>query len=197
MGKNNLSLKTVAKYTVNTSNGFTIMELMITLFIMAALSSIAVPSFANIVHNGRIRAASLQLLTTLANSRYHALSFGVTVIVCQAKDSTMKHCSDARKRNTRWSDGVISYADLNGNNLLDEKDLILTTAQSHKSIVMVFNQNGRLRFLPNGSSRSAGFYLCSKAGNSERHLKILYTGRTRSIAKMSDHNRQTCLSKAN
>ena len=192
MGMTKLDLK----YEVNSSAGFSIMELMITLSITATLTSLAAPSFANIINDGRIKATSVQLTTTLASARNHALTTTTTVIVCQAQDSTMQHCSNSRRRNTRWSSGVISYADLNGDNALDENDQILTTLQSHKNISMVFNQNGRLRFFADGSARSAGFYLCSKQSSRERHLKILHTGRTRTTAKMSDRNRQTCLSKA-
>jgi type IV fimbrial biogenesis protein FimT len=172
------------------------MELMITLSITATLASVAAPSFASIISDSRIKAASVQLSTALAKARNHALTSAATVIVCQAQDASMKHCSDAHRRNTRWSNGIISYADLNANNTLDDNDQILTTLQSHESISMVFNQNGRLRFFADGSARSAGFYLCSKLSTRERHLKILHTGRSRTTAKLSDRNRQTCLSKA-
>jgi type IV fimbrial biogenesis protein FimT len=200
MAKINLNLrfnhKTDQKSNTKFSYGFNIMELMITLTIITVVASLVIPSFANIIQNARIRSASVELSTILALSRHHALSSGVTVIVCQAKDPSMRHCSDNRKRNTRWSSGVISYADLNGDNSLDTRDQILTTIQSHKSVSLVFNQNGMLRFFADGSARSAGFYLCSKSSERERHLKILHTGRARTSAKMSDLNRQTCLSKA-
>jgi len=192
MGRTKLDLSNGAK----SSHGFTFTELIITLAITVTLASVTAPSFASIISDGRIKAASVQLSNTLASARNYALATTTTVIVCQAKDSTMQHCSDAQKRNTRWSNGLISYADLNADNTLNANDQILTTLQTHKSISMVFNQNGRLRFFADGSARSAGFYLCSKQSNQERHLKVLHTGRTRTTAKISDRNRQTCLSKA-
>ncbi|MFQ3243963.1 MAG: type IV fimbrial biogenesis protein FimT [Arenicella sp.] len=192
MGMTKLDLR----HEANSNGGFSLMELMITLSITATLASIAAPSFASMISDGRIKAASVQLSTTLAMARNHALSSTTTVIVCQAQDATMQRCSDAHRRNTRWSSGIITYADLNADNSLDENDQILTTLQSHESISMVFNQNGRLRFFADGSARSAGFYLCSKRSDRERHLKILHTGRTRTAAKLSDRNRETCLSKA-
>jgi type IV fimbrial biogenesis protein FimT len=196
MGNNRPCFISYCQYRAKPCNGFSLLELIITLSVTTILTSVAVPSFSAMIHNGHIKAASVRLSSTLALSRNHALSTGITVVVCQAKNSDMRSCSGSRRRNTRWSSGLISYADLNGNDVLDESDQILSTIQSRNGISMVFNQNGRLRFFADGSARSAGFYLCSKASKQERHLKILHTGRTRTAAKMADRNRQTCLSKA-
>lgn len=182
--------------TAQFSNGFTLLNLLISTSIIAILTSIAAPSFASIISNGRISAASADLSTTLALSRNHALSTGVTVIVCHAKDNTMTQCSDSRERNTNWLNGIISYADINGDNTLDSHDQVLTTSQHHASISMVFNQTGRLRFFSDGSARSAGFYLCSNASEQQRHLRILHTGRARTQSTMGESQLNTCLSKA-
>lgn len=183
------------KYRASLIEGYTLLELLISTSIIAILSGIAIPSFAGIISNGRITSASAQLLTTLMLSRNHAATTSSTVIVCHARDSSMTRCSESRERNTNWSNGIISYADLNRNNALDHGDQIINTLQNNPKVAIVFNQNGRLRFFPNGSARSAGFYLCSVASNSERHLKILYTGRTRTVTEMNETQRNTCLSK--
>jgi len=175
--------------------GYTLLNLITTVSIIAILLGIAAPSLANIINNGRISATSLDLFTTLALSRTHALNTGKTVIVCHAKDHTMTACDDSYKANTNWSNGVISYTDTNRNNDLDENDHILTTIQLDSKVAVVFNQNGRLRFFANGSARSAGFYLCSKASELNRHLIILYTGRTRTVDQMNETQLDTCRSK--
>ncbi len=176
--------------------GYTIMELLICIAMLVILTSIAVPSFASMVNNGKIKTSSMLVSTALAASRHYALNTGITVIVCHARDPLMTSCSESRKRNTNWSNGIISYADLNQNNSLDQTDQIIFSAQTQDNVAIVFNQNGRLRFFPSGGSRSAGFYLCSKHSKYERHIKILHTGRTRTLLEMDKNRRHTCLSKA-
>lgn len=191
MGNHQLKCKNQASL----SKGYTLLELLISTSIITVLSSIAIPSFAGMINNARITSASAQLSTTLALSRNHAATTSATVIVCHARDSSMTLCSESQERNTNWSNGIISYADLNRNNTLDQGDHIITTLQNDSKVAIVFNQSGRLRFFSNGSARSAGFYLCSVASTSERHLKILHTGRTRTVAEMNETQRNTCLSK--
>lgn len=184
----------ICKRSFGAATGFTILELLISTSIIAILSSIAIPSFAAIISNGRISSTSAELFTTLMLSRNYAATTSSTVIVCHARDSSMTRCSESRERNTNWSNGIISYADLNRNDTLDENDRIISTLQTDSKVAIVFNQNGRLRFFSNGSARSAGFYLCSTASSSERHLRILYTGRTRTVTEMNENQRNTCLS---
>jgi len=178
------------------NNGYTLLELLVTISLIAILASAAAPSFANVISNRHVSTASTQLISTLMLSRNHAINSSVTVIVCHAKDESLSECSGSRKRNTPWSQGVISYADLDGDNSLSDQDQILSTFRPHESVVAMFNQNGRLRFFPDGSARSAGFLLCSAFSDRQRHLRILHTGRTRSSDKMSQHHLRTCLSKA-
>jgi type IV fimbrial biogenesis protein FimT len=179
----------------NSHFGFSLTELIISIAIVAILSSIAAPSFASMIEDRRVSASSESLISILTHARYHALSTGSTVVVCNASDPSLSKCSESRLGNSRWPNGAISYADKNDNGELDATDKILRTIQNNESVSIVFNQRGRLRFFASGGSRSAGFYLCSEGSPRERHLKILHTGRTRSVEKMSDIQRATCLSK--
>jgi len=184
------------KFSPRNANGFNMLELIMMVSILASLVTAAAPTFAKVLNKTHIMIASTQLSHTLVFSRNYALQTGTTVIVCHAKDTSMSQCSEKRKRNTNWSNGIISYADINGNNNLDEHDQILTVERTHNSVTTVFNQNGRLRFFADGSARSAGFYLCSKASKEERHIRLLYTGRARTTNEMNKKQRNTCLSKA-
>ena len=184
-----------AKSSPAFDSGSSLMELLASISIIALLASVAAPSFASMIDNRQIKASSIMLSTTLTLARNHAISTTITVIVCHAKDSTMTQCSDSRKRNTNWSNGIITYADLDASNDLDSNDQILSTVKIDPKVAMVFNQNGRLRFFSDGGARSAGFYLCSRASKNERHVRILHTGRTRTKEKLSQTHRKTCLSK--
>ncbi len=191
MGKSRID-----RQTCHSNQGYTLLELLLTVSFIAILAGAAAPSFANVISNRHVSSTSNQLTSTLMLSRNHAINSGVTVIVCHAKDASLSTCSGSRKRNTPWSQGVISYADLDGDNSLSDQDRILSTFRPHESVVAMFNQNGRLRFFPDGSARSAGFLLCSAFGDRQRHIRILHTGRTRSSDKMAQHHLRACLSKA-
>lgn len=177
----------------NTHCGFTLLELLIAITVAVISFSVAVPSFASMIQSTRVKSTSLSLSNGLLVARNHAINSGTLVIVCHASDATQTKCSDQRNRNTNWRNGVIIFADRNANNELDTGDEIISKMTLNQDVAVVFNQNGRLRFFNDGSARSAGFYICHKTTTQQRHIRILHTGRTRTIEKMSRKQSQTCL----
>jgi len=176
--------------------GFTLLELLITTSIAAISLSIAAPSFASLMQGNRVKSTSHMLHNSLLTARNHALNNRTRVIICHASSPQQSHCSDQRNRNTNWKNGLISFADRNANNELDSGDEIINKITLNQGVAAVFNQNGRLRFFNDGSARSAGFYICHKTGQHQRHIRILHTGRTRTMEKMSEKQSQTCLDNA-
>ncbi len=176
--------------------GFTLLELLITCAIAVISLSIAVPSFASILQSSRVKSTSQTLNNSLFIARNHALNNRTRVIVCHASSPEQTSCSNQRNRNTDWSNGVISFVDRNANNELDADDEIVNKMIPNKGVAVVFNQNGRLRFFSDGSARSAGFYICHKTTQQQRHIRILHTGRTRTLEAMSEQQSQTCLDQA-
>jgi len=173
--------------------GTTLVELLTFASILVTSLGIAVPSLAGIVQNSRIKSTSQMLNTNLMLARNYALTNRTRVIVCHASSPSQEACSEQRKRNTSWQNGVITYADRNANNELDADDHIISKMSISKNVSIVFNQNGRLRFFSDGSARSAGFYICNQAAQHQRHILILYSGRTRTMNTMSKKQEQTCL----
>ena len=176
--------------------GFTLLELLIACSVAVISLSIAVPSFASIVQSSRVKSTTHALNNSLIVARNHALSNRTRVIVCHASSPEQTSCSNQRNRNTDWSNGVISFADRNANNELDTDDEIINRMTPSQDVAVVFNQNGRLRFFNDGSARSAGFYICHKTTQQQRHIRILHTGRTRTMETMSEQQSQTCLDNA-
>jgi type IV fimbrial biogenesis protein FimT len=83
------------------SAGFTLIELMFTVVVLAVLLGIGVPNFRDFVRNGRMTAAANDLLTDINLARSEAVKRRVPVTLCKTTDGTS--CStDASVPFRRW-----------------------------------------------------------------------------------------------
>ena len=183
----------VFKITKSSIQGFTLLELTVTLSLLGIMSAVALPSFSTLLANTRVTNTANQLQTALNMARNHAIMNHLNIIVCRAANSQLSECEDDHPSNVNWHHGWMIYQDDNGNNKLDETDQLLHVFKNN-GLAVVFNQRGRLRFFPDGSSRSAGFYICSKNSERMRHLYLLYSGRSRVDETLSEKQRATCKS---
>jgi type IV fimbrial biogenesis protein FimT len=81
--------------------GFTLVEMMITVMVMAILLAIAVPSFRNMVINNQVRTFGYNLYSSLLLSRSEAIKRNTNVTVCASSNGTS--CTGS------WSQGWITF----------------------------------------------------------------------------------------
>lgn len=85
------------------SSGFTLIELMVAIALLAILISLAVPSFTSMIKRNRVDAAASSLAVGLATARSEAVKRGVNVSICKSSDgSTCATSGD-------WSTGWVIY----------------------------------------------------------------------------------------
>lgn len=84
--------------TVATAYGFTLLELMITVAVLAILVTIALPSFTAMIASNQITAAGNELIAGLQFARHEAVRRNAAVQVCASVDGLA--CSDVGWR--RW-----------------------------------------------------------------------------------------------
>lgn len=86
--------------------GFTILELMITVAVLAILMGIAVPSFNEMIRQNRLATQTNDLLTAAAFARSEAVKRGVLVTLCPANANADDCSGDAQ-----WGNGWIVITD--------------------------------------------------------------------------------------
>ncbi len=175
------------KYT-----GFTLIELMITIALVAILLALGVPYFRETITSNKVVAETNNLMASFNLARANAARLNQPVTVCKSADGTA--CTTAGN----WEDGWILFNDLDMDGVVDVGDgdevlqvnSLLPTGYTLRSTAQFSN---RVTFLPQGVVRGAAtlddnssFRICSPDASSEeddakaRQVFINITGRTRS-----------------
>lgn len=97
--------------------GFTAIELMVVVAIVAILAALAGPSFRDLMDNWRVRSAAEQISSSFYYARSEAIKRGGRV-------SVRKNCSGSVQE---WQCGWIVFTDANSNGAQDAGDVILQT----------------------------------------------------------------------
>ena len=66
-------------------NGFTLIELMVTIAVMAIIAMMAAPSFGNMMVNQKLKQNAIELRATLQQARSRAILTRTTTVVCPDK----------------------------------------------------------------------------------------------------------------
>ena len=96
--------------TVNRMSGFTLVEIMISIAVVAILLTIGIPSFRYVTNSNRIAAEINGLLGDMQYARSEAITEGQTVTVCVSTNSTS--CAGAAV--STWEKGWLVFSDVNG-----------------------------------------------------------------------------------
>ena len=134
-------------------NGFTLVELMITLAVLSILLGVAIPGFQDFIRNNRVSAQANELLSAMQVARSESVKRGMSTTVCSSTNQAT--CSNS----TNWATGWIIFADRNMNNTLDagtgnclpdEDCMIRTTGALSGNNTLTAAANSTIQFLPTG-----------------------------------------------
>lgn len=141
--------------------GFTALELLVTMAIVAILLSAGVPAFQNYGWNLRMRTAMDVLQTDLNLARGRAISHNTRTIICPASDSI--DCSGR----SEWQDGWIVFSDINGDGHRQAIEPLLKHASAIEFLAISSSRSRSfLRFFPNGTApgTNVSILFCDKRG---------------------------------
>ena len=118
------------------SRGFTAIELMVTVAILAVLAGIAAPSFNPIIERWRVRQVSEELQSTFYFARSEAIKRGGNVTILRSDDGG--GCTAVGTDTSLWSCGWIVFADLDNDGEQDSGEDTLQTAPAPNKVNVQF-----------------------------------------------------------
>jgi type IV fimbrial biogenesis protein FimT len=149
--------------------GFTLIELMIVVVIVAVMLTLVAPSFYTTIKNNRLRTEADRIVTSFNLARSESVKRNIDVVICARSGNPTPSCATTGIAAQGW----LIFADLNQNAALD------TTGSSPDILLKVYEalpqgysitktdgtayDGGKIAFYPDGSSNSPEtIYLCSQ-----------------------------------
>ncbi len=104
-------------------SGFTLVELVVTVSVLAILLAIGLPNFAVVLRSNRLAARTNEFITAVSLARSQAIKTNTNATVCASADGATCGGGD-------WNTGWIVFTDTNANGAVDAGDTLLqvTTA---------------------------------------------------------------------
>lgn len=190
--------------------GFTIIELMIVVTLLAVLAAFAFPSFQSFIASNRLTAESNELLSGMNLARSEAVRVQRRVLLCRAAaaDGVVNFSATngcvTTANSEPWQAWAV-FVDENSNGAIDGTERILRMqAITGNALELISNDDlaaagNRIAFRPDGMARGQGslalqtaqIRVCDRSGalgGSNMRVVSLVSGSRMSIARGSDAN---------
>lgn len=167
-------------------NGFTLLELIVTLAIAAILLSVGVPGFRGIIMDNRLVNETNQFVTAVNTARSAAVRFQRNATVCMTTNysAAVPTCGSSND----WSPGWIVWVDKDRDGATDANEIISVHEPVAGSITMQSTSSSAFTYNARGFSTTGGddVSMCDdRSSETGRLIKINNVGRT-------NVSRQTC-----
>jgi type IV fimbrial biogenesis protein FimT len=167
-----------ARFRLTMSEGFTLVELLVTMAIMAVLLAVVVPTFKETRQANQLASYVNTLHASLILARGEAVKRNGRVVVCKSADGAA--CVTAG----RWDQGWIVFWDSDNDAVLDAGETLI---QRQTSLVSGFHLTGNnnvenyISFRETGAANPGTFTLCQQSSSSTkaRQLIVSSAGRPR------------------
>lgn len=158
-------------------DGFTLLELMVTLSIASILLVAGAPSFQTFTQKQLMKAALNSLQNDLLMGRSEAVHLNTRVVTCPG--TTAKGCTGK----SLWNKGWIVFADVNGDRQFQSAETLVRRGHGFDNIEITSSSSRKdVRFFPDGSApgSNGSITFCGRGGPPmARKLVISNLGRIR------------------
>lgn len=160
--------------------GFTLIELMTGMTVLAVLLTIGAPSFSNLISNQRISTQANSVVGALNYARAEVAARSMPVTVCAASSADRTACGNT----TNWQFGWIIFTDRSGDpGVIDGTDEVLQTGEPPVAGFGVTSSDAYVRFgFRSGETAAQNFMIRSTNANrcaitGTRLIDVTVTGR--------------------
>ena len=151
--------------------GFTLIELMMVVAIVAILMGIGVPAMRETVVSNRMTSQLNDLLMGINTARSEAVRNNANVLLCRSSAGT--GCDNS----ATWADGWIVWFDENADTNVDATEIVYVGAGTEYISFKETWFNVHLTFRPDGTANTTGALRFCYGGDREGTLTIASTGR--------------------
>jgi len=159
------------------SPGFTLIELMVTLSVIAIFSTLGVPALASFIRTMQQSASFAQLANTYAFARQEAVHRQVNVSICPVSQRLPDQCSE------NWSCGMLVYIDRDGDKTFNHAtDTKLRQLYFSDGVAIKLGKNRlikRLTLKPEGTVSANSFTVSVPGLAVNKKLVFTWLGRAR------------------
>jgi type IV fimbrial biogenesis protein FimT len=185
------------KMKAQTQAGFTLLELMMAIALLAVLLSIGIPNFRDFINNARMASAANDLLGDFNFARSEAIKRRLPVTLCKSDDGAT--CDD--DEDTQFRGWIVFIDDTTTNGIVDDDDEVLRgggiapeiASGTADGLFSIFLSTG---FVRQDADTLRQVLFCDQRGNvvasggdsAARGVQISATGRpvvTRNIAQIT------------
>lgn len=155
--------------------GFTLVELMVTVVVVAILLTVAIPSFQEMIKNNRISISTNEFVDIVQFARTEAIKRGTSVMIKSTNSSVSSN---------EWGQGIAVGVDASGDGDITGAEVLRVVESFGTGVELDSTGFDEFEFLPNGFSTLAGdqtLTLCDdRSGETGRQFQILVSGLIRS-----------------
>ena len=169
--------------------GISIVELVVSLAIVAILATTGVPAFSSFIQSNRLNESSFDMLATINLARTEAVKRRTRVLLCRSADPTLPTPSCGGSANT-WTTGWLVFASGDSNSTYEAgTDTLLGIGLVDSSKVTVITNgtsDNNLEYNSDGTTNESGgtarFALCDQRGGAQgRQINIPPHGRPKFV----------------
>jgi type IV fimbrial biogenesis protein FimT len=176
------------------ARAFSLYDALVTLTVVSTVTTIAVPSFLQLISSQRMSGAVNSLVAALNLTRSETIKRGERAVLCPSPDG--RACRTNSVGGTAWEEGYLLYIDRNGNHEFDADEIAVRIFSATEGLhIRSSAYRDHVSYLPNGmaSGSNITFTFCDKHGRgTPRAVIVSNSGRPRTSTRDASGGAISC-----